>query len=118
MKLKANNIIKIYQYLPKKLSNLGTQLNLFLNISITSIITEINKKINNGILNIFKNRASINSKCIIEIKALVIPQERQEIPVTDLKTHVTGIFITNNKNAIKIVKIKIFFILFDILNLN
>ena len=85
--------------------------NLFLNISIIIIIIEkiINK--NKGMLKTFKKKASTKLKC------LVIPQEGQEIPVTDLKIHVTGIFNTNNKNAIKINKIKMFFALFFILNL-
>lgn len=68
-------------------------------------------------LKTFKKKASEKLKCNIAKKALVIPQEGQEIPVTDLKIHVTGIFNTNNKNAIKIKKIKIFFALFFILNL-
>lgn len=117
IKLTANNIINIYQYLPKKLSNLGTYSNLFFNISIINIITEKAININSGILNIFKKNASIKLKCNIEIKALVIPQAGQEIPVTDLKIHVTGTFNTNNKNKIKTSKIKIFFILLFIINL-
>ena len=117
IKLKINNIIKTYQYLLKKLSNLGTYSNLFLNISIIIIITEITINKNKGILKIFKKKASIKLNCNIAKKALVIPQEGQEIPVTDLKIHVTGIFNTNNKNAIKINKIKMFFALFFILNL-
>ena len=113
----ANSIINIYQYLPKKRINLGMYSNLFLNISIIIIIIEkiINK--NKGMLKTFKKKASEKLKCNIAKKALVIPQEGQEIPVTDLKIHVTGIFNTNNKNAIKINKIRIFFALFFILNL-
>ena len=117
IKLIANSIINIYQYLPKKRINLGMYSNLFLNISIIIIIIEkiINK--NKGMLKTFKKKASTKLKCNIDKKALVIPQEGQEIPVTDLKIHVTGIFNTNNKNAIKINKIRIFFALFFILNL-
>lgn len=91
--------------------------NLFLNISIIIIIIEkiINK--NKGMLKTFKKKASTKLRCNIAKKALVIPQEGQEIPVTDLKIHVTGIFNTNNKNAIKINKIRMFFALFFILNL-
>lgn len=72
---------------------------------------------NNGMLKIFNKKALKKSKCKIEVNALVIPQAGQEIPVTDLKIHVTGTFNTNNKNKIKISKIKIFFILFFIITI-
>lgn len=68
-------------------------------------------------LKIFSKNAFKKLKCKIDKKALVRPQEGQEIPVTDLKIHVTGIFNTNNKNKIKISKIKIFFILFFIITI-
>ena len=81
---------------------------MFLKISIIIIITEIQINMNNGMLKIFNKKAFKKFKCKIEINALVIPQAGQEIPVTDLKIHVTGIFNTNNKNKIKISKIKTF----------
>ena len=87
---------------------------MFLKISIIIIITEIQINMNNGMLN---KKAFKKFKCKIEINALVIPQAGQEIPVTDLKIHVTGIFNTNNKNKIKISKIKTFFILFFIITI-
>ena len=73
---------------------------MFLKISIIIIITEIQINMNNGMLKIFNKKAFKKFKCKIEINALVIPQAGQEIPVTDLKIHVTGIFNTNNKNKI------------------
>ena len=88
---------------------------MFLKISIIIIITEIQINMNNGMLKIFNKKAFKKFKCKIEINALVIPQAGQEIPVTDLKIHVTGIFNTNNK--IKISKIKTFFILFFIITI-
>ena len=88
---------------------------MFLKISIIIIITEIQINMNNGMLKIFNKKAF--KKCKIEINALVIPQAGQEIPVTDLEIHVTGIFNTNNKNKIKISKIKTFFILFFIITI-
>ena len=116
-KLKINNTIKMYQYLLKNLSNLGMYSKLLLNISIIIIIIEETINKNKGMLKTFNKKASMKLKCNMSKKALVIPQEGQEIPVTDLKMHVTGIFNINNKNAIKINKIKIFFDLFFILNL-
>lgn len=90
---------------------------MFLKISIIIIITEIQINMNNGMLKIFNKKAFKKFKCKIEINALVIPQAGQEIQVTDLKIHVTGIFNTNNKNKIKISKIKTFFILFFIITI-
>lgn len=90
---------------------------MFLKISIIIIITEIQINMNNGMLKIFNKKAFKKFKCKIEINALVIPQAGQEIPVTDLKIHVTGIFNTNNTNKIKISKIKTFFILFFIITI-
>lgn len=76
------------------------------------MITETVKKIKRGIPKMFWEKASKKSKCKIAKKDLVIPQAGQEIPVTDLKIQVTGIFATISKNAINIVKIVIFFTLF------
>ena len=89
--------------------------NLFLNISIIIIIIEKKINKNKGMLKTFKKKASTKLKCNIDKKALVIPQEGQEIPVTDLKIHVTGTFNINNKNKIKTSKIKIFLVLFFII---
>ena len=75
---------------------------MFLKISIIIIITEIQINMNNGMLKIFNKKAFKKFKCKIEINALVIPQAGQEIPVTDLKIHVTGIFKLRNIILIKI----------------
>lgn len=72
--------------------------------------------INNGMDRMLRFIASTNLKDKIELKALVIPQAGQLIPVTCLKIHITGINLIINKDTIKIAKMQLFFVLLLIYN--